>query len=269
MTPRPEDGSYALDGAVPSTSLDSLPAGTNLLVVGEDGHGTTDLVYRILAPAPRYQECVVLVTTEQSTASHVEAYSSVLDDPDDIDHLYVVDATYSGIERETGSLSPTRIEAASSPADVTGIGIGVTNHLRSIASDRVRLGMLSLSPVVDRLGPEQAFAFCHVMTSRVRTADNLGLFVVDPTRHEVEHVRVLQSLVDGTFTVRRNDDGRREIRGDRRGRRGLGVGRSRMSAYVPPTIGSVPSGPARSRDPDVTLPFKEPRLSEDQFEELA
>ena len=213
MTLRPEDGSYALDDAVPGTSLDSLPAGTNLLVVGGDGSGAADLVYRMLSSAPRYNESVVLVTTEQSTASLVEAYSSTLDDPDDLDHLYVVDAAYSGVERETGPLSPTRIEAATSPADVTGIGVGVTNHLRSITSDRVRLGLLSLSPVVDRLGPEQAFAFCHVMTSRVRTADYLGLFVVDPTRHESEHVRVLQSLVDGTFTVRRNDDGRREVRG--------------------------------------------------------
>lgn len=207
------DGPYPLDDAVPGTSLDSLPAGTNLLVVGEDGSGAADLVYRTLSPPPRYDEAVVLVTTEQSTASLAEAYSSALDDPDDLDHLYVVDATYSGLERETGSISPTRIEAASSPADVTGIGIGVTNHLRSIESDRVRLGMLSLSPVVDRLGSEQAFAFSHVMTSRVRTADYLGLFVVDPTRHDPEHVRVLQSLVDGTLTVRTTDDGRRQVRG--------------------------------------------------------
>jgi hypothetical protein len=124
----------------------------------------------------------------------------------------VVDASHSGIERDTGPLSPASVEAATSPADVTGIGVGVTNHLRSIKSDRVRLGMVSLSPVVDRIGPERTFAFMHVLTSRVRTADLVGLFVVDSSRHEPEHVRVMGSLTDGAFTVR-SHDGRRQLRG--------------------------------------------------------
>lgn len=213
MTIDPGNDGYALDGVVPGTALESVPGGTNLLVVGDDDSGATDLVYRTLARAPRYHEHAILVSTEQSTAAVVEAYRSELEDPDDLDHLHVVDGWHSGLERETGPLPATRIEAAASPADVTGLGVGVTNHLRSIGSDRVRIGVVSLSPVIDQLGAERAFAFAHVLTSRVRNADLLGLFVVDPSRHAPEHVRVLQSLVDGTFTVRTTDGGVRELRG--------------------------------------------------------
>jgi KaiC/GvpD/RAD55 family RecA-like ATPase len=213
MPARPPTDRYALDDALPGRPLDPVPDGTNLLVVGDDASGALEFVYRALARAPTYGEVVILATTDRTTAELVAGYRSQLPDADDLDHLYVVDASHSGLERETGPLSPTRIEAASSPADVTGIGVGVTNHLRSVRSDRVRLGLCSLSAVVERLGPERAFAFAHVMTSRVRSADHLGLFTVDPTRHEPEHVRVLQSLVDGTLTFRETDDGRRQVRG--------------------------------------------------------
>jgi KaiC/GvpD/RAD55 family RecA-like ATPase len=213
MTVEPESDRYALDGVVAGTTLESVASGTNLLVVGDDDTGASDLVYRVLARAPRYHEHAILVTTERSTAAVVEAYRSNLADPDDLDHLRVVDGSHSGLERETGALPATQLEAAASPADVTGLGVGVTNHLRSIRSARVRIGVVSLSPVIDRLGAERAFAFAHVLTSRVRNADHLGLFAVDPSRHAAEHVRVLQSLVDGTFTVRTTDDGSRELRG--------------------------------------------------------
>jgi KaiC/GvpD/RAD55 family RecA-like ATPase len=205
------DGAYVLDGAL-GDSLDGVAPGTNLLVVGDEA-GTANLVYRVLAPASRYQESVVLVSTTGTTASVVEAYRSHLTDPEDLDHLHVVDASHSGLERDTGPLSPTRVEAAKSPADVTGIGVGITNHLRSTTPKRVRLGMVSLSPVVDRLGPEQAFAFFHVLTSRVRNADHVGLFAIDSGRHGEEQIRILQSLVDGTLAFRTTDDGRRVVSG--------------------------------------------------------
>jgi KaiC/GvpD/RAD55 family RecA-like ATPase len=212
MTNPVEDDRYLLDGTIPGVPLDSVPSGTNLLVVGDETTGAAEFVYRALARAPLYDEHTILVTTEQSVAALVEAYRSRLGEGDDLDHLRVVDASRSGLERDTGSFSPARIETASSPGDVTGIGVGITNHLRSIRSDRVRLGMLSLSAVVDRIGPEQAFALFHVLTSRGRTAGHLGLFVVDPTRHDSHHVRTLQSLTDGAFTFRTTDDGRRQVR---------------------------------------------------------
>ncbi|WP_136590741.1 DUF7504 family protein [Salinigranum halophilum] len=212
MTVPHADGPYVLDRAGRDTPLDSLPAGTNLLFVGDDRSGATDLVYRILAGAPAVGECVILVTTDADAGALVERYQSTLSEPDSLDHLFVVDASDSGLARDIGPLSPTHVEAASSPVDITGIGVGVTNHLRSLDTDRVRLGMVSLSPILERLGAERTFAFCHVLTSRIRSAGHLGLFVVDPSRHAAEHVDILQSLVDGSFRFR-TVDGERQFRG--------------------------------------------------------
>jgi hypothetical protein len=211
MTVVPPADGYAVDEALPG--VDVLPVGTNLLLVGNESTGAVTATYRLLASAPRYQESVVLMTTDRAAAAHIAAYRSELADPDGLDHLFLVDGSRSGPERDAGPLSPANVEAASSPADVTGLGVGLTNHLRSIGDGRARLGLLSLSPVVDRLGTEKAFAFFHVLTSRVRQAGLLGLFVVDPTRHEAKHVRILQSLVDGSLRFRLADDGRRQFRG--------------------------------------------------------
>lgn len=212
MTIQPGQGAYTLGDVASDTALDSVPAGTNLLLVGAPDTGATDFTVRVLAAAPRAAECVILATTDSAPATLAGRYQPTLETPDDLEHLYVVDAFHSGLERDIGPLSPTHVEAASSPADVTGIGVGVTNHLRSIPSDRVRLGLVSLSPIVDRIGPERAFAFCHVLMSRIDAADHLGLFVVDPTRHEPEHVRVFQSLTDGALNFRSVGDAR-EVRG--------------------------------------------------------
>jgi KaiC/GvpD/RAD55 family RecA-like ATPase len=213
MTVPPGRGPYALGGAIPDGSVDSLPQGTNLLVVGDDADGAADFVFRVLAQAPRAGECVLLVTTDETPAALVDRYRTALDDTASLDHLFVVDVSQSGLERDIGPLSPTQVEAVASPADVTAIGIGITNHLRSIDTERIRFGLASLSPIVDRIGPERAFAFAHVLTSRVRTADYLGLFVVDPASHDASVVRILRSLTDGTLTVRRTDDGHRELHG--------------------------------------------------------
>ncbi|WP_318567292.1 DUF7504 family protein [Salinigranum marinum] len=212
MTIQPGQGEYALGDVAPDIALGSVPAGTSLLLVGAPDTGATDFTFRVLAAAPRAAECVILATTDSAPATLTERYQSALESPDDLEHLHVVDAFHSGPERDIGPLSPAHVEAASSPADVTGIGVGVTNHLRSIPFNRVRLGLVSLSPIVDLIGSERAFAFCHVLMSRIDSADHLGLFVVDPTRHEPEHVRVFQSLTDGAFRFR-NAGGTREIRG--------------------------------------------------------
>lgn len=208
MTDSPAAGSYAVDDAVAHPSLDSVSSGTNLLLVGDEASGASDLLYRILAQAPHAGERAVLVTTEAETGPVVEQYRTNLADPDSLDHLFVVDASTSGLSRDVGPLSHTHVEAAASPADITGIGVGITNHLRSMGTDRVRLGMVSLSPVLERLGAERTFAFLHVLTGRVRQTGLLGAFVVDPTRHETEHVDILRSLTDGTFRFRTTEDGR-------------------------------------------------------------
>lgn len=208
VTPSPADDTYTVGDAVPHPSLDSLPAGTNLLLVGDDASGASDLLYRVLVQAPRVSERVIIVTTEGDAGTVTRRYRTKLADPDSLEHLFVVDASLSGLARDTGPLSPTRVEAASSPGDITGIGVGVTNHLRSIGTDRVRLGTVSLSPILEKLGAERTFAFFHILTGRVRQAGHLGLFVVDPSHHEATHVDVLQSLTDGAFRFRKTEDGR-------------------------------------------------------------
>lgn len=205
MTTPTEGGAYTLGAAVPDAPIDSIAPGTNLLFVGDDTNGATGLVHRILAQAPTVGETVILVTTDENPKPLVETYQSVLPDSASLEHLFVVDASVSGLDRDLGPLSPTRVETASSPTDITGIGVGITNHLRTIQTDRVRLGLLSLSPLLEALGPERTFAFFHVLTSRVRRDGHLGLFTVDPSRHEREHVDILQSLTDGAFNFKLTD----------------------------------------------------------------
>lgn len=113
-----------------------------------------------------------------------------------------------------GALPADRVEYVSSPADLTGIGIGVSEQLRRFAEadvERTRMAFYSLSTLLMYAELETVFRFLHVLTGRVDSIGGVGAFAIDPTTHEESTVNTLKQLFDGMIELRDGDDGR-EIR---------------------------------------------------------
>lgn len=189
---------YAVRDMLPVTQLD--PGA--FLLVGPAMSGKYDLMLDLLVAGFEDGDSGLFVTTNDDARSFFE---DVEERTGSIpERLRIVDCVS---ERQgAGDRYPEdRVEYVSSPADLTGIGIGVSEQLRRFAEtpvDRVRVGFYSLSTMLMYTEIETVFRFVHVLTGRLDSMDALGLFAIDPTTHEDDDLNTLKQLFDGMIEVR-------------------------------------------------------------------
>jgi len=197
---------YPVGDTLPVADLDP---GTYLLA-GPAMSGKYDLLLSLVAEGIEAGDGGLFVTTNDDAGEVIEDVETRLGHLPDA--LRLVDCVS---ERQGGAgLSPEKVEYVSSPADLTGIGIGVSEQLRRFAEsdvERTRVGFYSLSTLLMYAQLETAFRFLHVLTGRIDSIDGLGVFAIDPTTHEKSTVNTLKQLFDGMIELRDGGDGR-EVR---------------------------------------------------------
>lgn len=185
--------------------------GTNLLVAGPPMTGKRRLTFDMLAHGDRSGDGSILVTTKSAGKQVLSEYESCLDGPDG--PIGVVDC----VSKQQG-MAPQRtdgIEFASSPVDMTGIGIKLSEYLQRFYDSGVRSNRIafdSLSTLLMYSNLQTVFRFLHVFTGRVQSAEALGLFVIDSSAHDAQTMSTLRQLFDGEIEVREDEDDGSEIR---------------------------------------------------------
>ncbi|MFT4957855.1 MAG: hypothetical protein ACI9EZ_001173, partial [Halobacteriales archaeon] len=98
---------------------------------------------------------------------------------------------------------------ASSPVDMTGIGIQLSEFLEEFYEVRGhqqnRILLHSVSTLLMYSDLQTVFRFLHVFTGRVQSADGLGLYVIDSTAHDEQTMNTLKQLFDGIINVEEGD----------------------------------------------------------------
>jgi KaiC/GvpD/RAD55 family RecA-like ATPase len=184
----------------------SVAPGTNILVSGPPLTGKRQLALELLASGASRDEGSIIVTTKDSAERVLDHFRPLLEAPDEAD-IGIVDCVTQHQGR-TAQDSGT-VKYASSPVDMTGIGIKFSEFVeefyqdRNIQQNRVLLDSLSTLLMYSNL--QTVFRFMHVFTSRVENADALGVYVIDSTAHEAEARNTLNQLFDGV--VRTGEDG--------------------------------------------------------------
>jgi KaiC/GvpD/RAD55 family RecA-like ATPase len=182
--------------------------GTNLLVEGPPMSGKRDLGFRILADGVQNGEGAIVVTTKDGADRVVTDFADVAG---------VADATVGVVDCVTKQqgMGDRResdlVRYASSPNDLTGIGIELSELLRALYEQRDvtrnRILLHSLSTLLMYSDLQTVFRFMHVFTGRVQSADALGVFVVDSTAHDEQTVSTLKQLFDGVISIEEHDEG--------------------------------------------------------------
>ncbi|WP_336034295.1 RAD55 family ATPase [Halobacterium yunchengense] len=196
---------YEIGAAFSDVSVDP---GTNLLVAGPPMSGKRDLGFDVLARGSADGEGAIVVTTKDGADRVLEEYAARVPGGEPL--VGVVDC----VTKQQGMGSATESELvryASSPVDLTGIGIELSELLRALYQQRNvtrnRILLHSLSTLLMYSDLQTVFRFLHVFTGRVQSADALGVFVVDSSAHDEQTVSTLKQLFDGIVTVREADDG--------------------------------------------------------------
>ncbi len=180
----------------------TVDAGTNLLISGPPLSGKRRLAFEALAQGANAGEGTVIITTRDSSSRVVSEYHSLLEKPDSAQYGIVDCVT----QHQGRSPSDTeQVKYASSPTDMTGIGIKFSEFVEEFYSGRGitqnRIAMDSLSTLLMYADLQTVFRFMHVLTSRIEDADAIGLFVIESTAHDAETMNTLKQLFDGIVHV--------------------------------------------------------------------
>ena len=201
---------YRLGEVCPGVEVEP---GTNLLVAGPPMTGKRELAFEILVHGSRRGDGTIVVTTKNSGEDVRERLRELLGS-DERGPLGVVDCVSK--QQGVNQVQSGGIAYASSPKDMTGIGIQLSEFLRRFYKDagvqRNRILLHSLSTLLMYSNLQTVFRFLHVFTGRVQSADALGVFVIDSTAHDQQTMSTLQQLFDGQIEVREGDDGRSQLR---------------------------------------------------------
>jgi KaiC/GvpD/RAD55 family RecA-like ATPase len=201
---------YELGAAFSDVEVDP---GTNLLIEGPPMSGKRALGLEILETGAETGQGSIVVTTKDSADRVLEDFQEQVGDTEAT--IGVVDC----VTKQQGMGDRTEsdlVRYASSPVDLTGIGIELSELLRALYQQRDitrnRILLHSLSTLLMYSDLQTVFRFLHVFTGRVQSADALGCFVIDSSAHDEQTVSTLKQLFDGIVTVRETEDGDFEAR---------------------------------------------------------
>lgn len=197
---------YDVTDVLPGTGVSAFEPGTSLLVTGTRAD-TGELALDLLAGG---DEPAVVITTNESADRTVAAFErrGALGP----DRLGIVDCT-SGETDGDDRDDDIPVESLGSPGDLTGISLEFAKIARELQADdgRLRVGLATISTVLMYAETETTFRFLHVFTSRIRSADWLGVFTLDPEMHEPRTSNTIRAVFDCEARV---SGGEVEIRGD-------------------------------------------------------
>ncbi|WP_458189831.1 RAD55 family ATPase [Haladaptatus sp. NG-WS-4] len=185
--------------------------GTNLLVAGPPMTGKRNLTFDILTTGGRDGDGAIIVTTKDGGEQVLSEYESRVDGS--VPGIGVVDC----VSKQQGMTTRRTegIEYTSSPVDMMGIGIQLTEFLQEFYDSDLRTNRImfdSLSTLLMYSNLQTVFRFLHVFTGRIQSAEALGLFFIDSTAHDDRTMSTLRQLFDGEIEVREAEGNESEVR---------------------------------------------------------
>ncbi|WP_254523470.1 RAD55 family ATPase [Natrinema caseinilyticum] len=197
---------YDLADVLPDVQIDP---GTNVLVAGPPLTGKRRIAFDILASGANEGNGSIVVTTKDSADKVLKSFDDHIDG--DVEpNLGVVDCVTK--QRGIGTIDDDpRIKYASSPVDMTGIGIKLSEFLqefyetRGLTENRVLLHSVSTLLMYSDL--QTVFRFLHVFTGRIQSADAMGVYVIDSTAHDDQTMNTLKQLFDAVLELEETADG--------------------------------------------------------------
>ncbi|ADE02263.1 MULTISPECIES: RAD55 family ATPase [Haloferax] len=176
--------------------------GTNLLLVGPALTGKRSLALDILAEGTRSGEGAVIVTTKDGADRILNDFGKRLDYEGK--PVAVVDCVTK--QQGVGEVrDDDRIRYTSSPVDMTGIGIKLSEILQEYYQDRGlpenRIMLHSLSTLLMYADLQTVFRFLHVFTGRIQSVGGLGVFTIDADAHDDRTMNTIKQLFDGIITT--------------------------------------------------------------------
>ena len=185
-----------------------IKGGTNIMMIGPPMCGKDDITNIIAYHGLINKNAAVIVSTREPGKNVLDWFESRdLSIPPE--HIGIVDC----VTRTLGFGAPDteNIKMASSPVDLTGIGVKISQFFERFWMEmqikETRLCINSLSTILMYSNLQTVFRFLHVFTGRIKAANALGVYVIEDGMHDEKTIVTLKQLFDAMIEIREGDDG--------------------------------------------------------------
>ena len=190
---------------------EDLGDATNVLLLAPQLDPRTDVGFgTLLDVATPAESTVLFVSLSRGPDDRLDVWRTHVtrEPPAQCGFVIAGDATRGSISTDGGALpsSPEdayRIESVSSPADLTGLGMKLSDLLEDFGGDETELVVCfhTLSVMLQYVDVQRAFRFLHVITGRMEAADATAHYHMDPTVHDDRQRNTLLTLFDGVMEL--------------------------------------------------------------------
>lgn len=186
---------------------------SNVLILAEPP-AAQPACHQLTNSKPPKGEAVIAVTLTRSVANQLEAWRDQFDKlPANAVIIAVGDTGRKALHQQprfqharttTESLS---LETVSSPADLTGLGITLTEYVTEFGDRQTdsTLCFQSITTLCEYVKIQRVFQFFHVFTTHVRSESIRAHYHMNPKAHDAKHVNALKALFDAVVTLDSED----------------------------------------------------------------
>lgn len=185
-------------------AVDPINEGTNVMLLGPPASGKDVILNNIMYSSLSNNEGIILVSTKASGEDVFRWFEEAgLDIGPYKGRIGIIDCVSKVVGMGLGDTDT--IKRASSPVNLTGISVGITNLFEDFwmkgGVRQIRLCVDSLSTLLMYTNLQAIFRFLHVHTRRVKAAGALGTYVVEDGMHDAQTMVSLQQLFDATIKL--------------------------------------------------------------------
>src|SRR3972149_10807058 len=189
-------------------AIGGIKKGSNIMLIGPPMSGKEVILYSIMYyGATKNENAVITVSTRESAAHILEWFKEqklVLP----LARVGIVDCVTKTLGG--ASVENENIKIASSPVDLTGIGVKISQFFEEYFMKKnirkTQLHINSLSTILMYSNIQTVFRFLHVFTGRIKAAGALGIYVLESGMHDEQAISTLKQLFDGLIEIKSEND---------------------------------------------------------------
>ncbi len=188
--------------------IGKIRGGSNIMMIGAPMSGKDDIINIIIYNGVKDNDAAIVVSTREPGERVFDWFQEYNLDISDA-NIGIVDCVTKTLGM--GAADTENIKRASSPVDLTGIGVKISQFFEQFLMKKnisnTRLCINSLSTILMYSNIQTVFRFLHVFTGRVKAANALGIYVVEDEMHDPQVIATLKQLFDGMIEIKANGDG--------------------------------------------------------------
>jgi KaiC/GvpD/RAD55 family RecA-like ATPase len=188
--------------------IGGIKKGSNIMLIGPPMSGKETILYSIMYYGATKNENAVITVSTRESATHILEWFKEQKLVLPLARIGIVDCVTKTLGG--ASVENENIKIASSPVDLTGIGVKISQFFEEYFMKKnirkTQLHINSLSTILMYSNIQTVFRFLHVFTGRIKAAGSLGIYVLESGMHDEQAISTLKQLFDGLIEIKSEND---------------------------------------------------------------